>query len=307
VTGAASGIGKALAEKCIMEGMHVFLCDLNMAVIQNVANGMKKLAILPEQRILPFPMDCSSEKDNKLLLKAILDNFATVNLCFLNAGVGGGNGSNTVLGGDEEQWRWVEEVNFWGMWYGSRLFGNKMAELAKEDNSYEGHICNTASAAGYMTGALGAYSTSKHSVVALTETLLQDLYNRGVFPQVGASVLCPHVVKTNIFDQSKYQQSKTKKMVDSKYNQTKKMFFSAPGAIEPSVLANTVFESIRKQDLYINTHPDQTRELVFGRAKDIMYAQPRLERMKMGKIRYDIRQRVESGKNLKKLPVRSKL
>merc|ERR1712217_674656 len=101
------------------------------------------------------------------------EHFGVVNLVFFNAGVGGSKGSTSVLGADLQQWRWVEEVNFWGVIYGCKLFGRVMVEQAKRDGT-EGHIVNTSSMAGLTHGFLGAYSTSKHAVVAITEGLIAE-------------------------------------------------------------------------------------------------------------------------------------
>ena len=77
--------------------------------------------------------------------------------CVVAAGVGGGEGSDSVLNADVEKWRWVEGVNFWGVLYGSKLFGEHMVARAKADATYEGHIVNTASMAGQVArGPAGA-------------------------------------------------------------------------------------------------------------------------------------------------------
>ena len=200
VTGGASGIGYGIAEKCVKSGMHLVVADLKLPDIEKAIKDLSRHAN-GDQKIVPFPMDCANKEDNQKLLNATLQHFNSVNLAFFNAGVAGGIKASSLLDGEEERWRWVEEVNFWGVYYGAKVFGTKMVELAKSNPSYEGHIVNTASAAGYGAG-FGAYSTSKHSCVALTETLIQDFYNKEVFPRLSASVLCPFFVQTNIV--SKY-------------------------------------------------------------------------------------------------------
>ena len=91
------------------------------------------------------------------------------------------------------------QVNFWGVLYGSKLFGKYMSEQAIE-SGVESHIINTVSVAGVSGGGLGAYSTSKHSALAVTEKLMEELQANGAFPTMGASALCPAFVNTNIND-----------------------------------------------------------------------------------------------------------
>ena len=90
-------------------------------------------------------------------------------------------------------------MNFWGVLYGSKLFGKYMSEQAIE-SGVESHIINTVSVAGVSGGGLGAYSTSKHSALAVTEKLMEELQANGAFPTMGASALCPAFVNTNIND-----------------------------------------------------------------------------------------------------------
>ena len=157
--------------------------------------------------------NCSGKlEDVQRLLDETLSAFGGVNLACFNAGVGGSGGqdgapsSMSVLDADLERWEWVEAVNFWGVLYGSKLFGKYMSEQALADGT-EGHIVNTASMAGVQAGFLGAYSTSKHSVVALTEKLVTELQMNGAFPAMGASVLCPAFVATNIYDSARYDKA----------------------------------------------------------------------------------------------------
>merc|ERR1711879_113926 len=140
-----------------------------------------------------------------------------------------------------------------------------MVSQARKDGT-EGHIVNTASMAGYVTGMMGAYSTSKHSCVAVTEGLLQDLRIAKIFPTVATSVLCPGFVQTNIFDQSKYVQSGAAPPAAN----VAKAFAKMPGSIPTSEVADMVFEAIHKQDLYINTHPQSVQEAVRSRAEGII-------------------------------------
>ena len=120
--------------------------------------------------------------------------FGAPHLVFNNAGVGSGG---LIWENSVADWQWVLGVNLWGVVHGVRLFTPMMLQAAKQDPSYRGHIVNTASMAGLLAAPnMGVYNVSKHAVVALSETLYQDL--QLVSHQVGASVLCPYFVPTGI-------------------------------------------------------------------------------------------------------------
>ena len=282
------GIGRAIAERALAEGCHLVIGDLKQENLDKVAAEMSDLG--HAGKIITVKMDASKLEDNQRLLDVTLAEFGEVNLFFANAGVGGGPTASSVLNADFEKWQWVESVNFWGVLYGCKLFGNAMVEEAKKRNaaggkSYEGHIVTTSSMAGIVHGILGAYSTSKHSVVALTEGLMREFQAMDLYPStLGASVLCPAFVNTNIFNQGKYEQARTKNNAASgglDFMQVKEMsaeeekageeaFSKMPGSIPPSQAAATVFESISKQELYILTHPTEAKMAVEGRAKTIL-------------------------------------
>lgn len=267
VTGGCSGIGRSIAEKAMAEGVKgLVLADLKD---EDLALASLELSTLGHGKVVTVRMDASDVDDVQRLLDVTLEHFGVVHLAFFNAGVGGSNGSNSVLAADWEQWRWIESVNFWGVLYGCKLFGNAMVQQAKRDGT-EGHIVNTASMAGLTNGFLGAYSSSKHSAVAVTEALVAEFQALELFPAVSASVLCPGFVATNIMDQSQYTESGVKPLSVEQRATRAASFSKISGSISPSEVANIVFEGIRKQDFYILTHPDMAAMLVQDRAAQII-------------------------------------
>ena len=220
ITGGVSGIGRALAERCMSGGCRgLVIGDLNP---EQLATAKGELGELGDAEVLTVTMDAGKLEDVQRLLDDTLSAFGAVHLACFNAGVGGSPGSMTVLDADLEKWEWVEQVrraffffstlwaglqvvnfcpqvNFWGVLYGSKLFGKYMSEQAIE-SGVESHIINTVSVAGVSGGGLGAYSTSKHSALAVTEKLMEELQANGAFPTMGASALCPAFVNTNIND-----------------------------------------------------------------------------------------------------------
>jgi NAD(P)-dependent dehydrogenase (short-subunit alcohol dehydrogenase family) len=186
VTGAASGIGRALADRWATEGMKVVLADveegpLHAARDELDAGGADVLAVRT---------DVSDAAQVDALAAATLDHFGGVHLVCNNAGVGGG-GQLWEAGLDE--WDWVLGVNLMGVVHGIRAF---VPHLVAQD---EGHVVNTASVAGFAYAPMmGPYNASKAAVVAISETLKAELAMQG--SKVGVSALCPGWVNTRIHE-----------------------------------------------------------------------------------------------------------
>lgn len=183
VTGAASGIGLALAERFATAGLNIVLADveddaLAAAEAKVAAHGVETLTVRT---------DVSKEADVQALAEKTLERFGHVDVVCNNAGVAG---RTDPWFGPLASWEWVIGVNFWGVVHGCRTF---LPHLAGG-----GHIVNTASIAGLYPGFSAAYDASKHAVVALTESLYNTLQVAGL--PVGVSVLCPGWVRTRILD-----------------------------------------------------------------------------------------------------------
>jgi NAD(P)-dependent dehydrogenase (short-subunit alcohol dehydrogenase family) len=185
VTGAASGIGFALADRFASAGMDVVLGDvdengLTSACERIRAHGVDAAAVLT---------DVSDETSLGELADTAYDRFGAVHVLCNNAGVGS---LADPWFGPISAWHWVLGVNLWGVVHGIRAFLPRMLAQA------EGHIVNTASMAGLHPSASPIYDASKHAVVALSEDLYRML--RQVQAPIGVSVLCPGWVRTNILD-----------------------------------------------------------------------------------------------------------
>ena len=183
VTGSASGIGFALAERFARAGMHVVLADieagtLDAAAERIAAHGVETLAVVT---------DVSLEPAVQALATAAVERFGAVHLVCNNAGV---MSKADAWTGPLSGWEWVMGVNFWGIVHGIRAFLPVLVE------SGGGHIVNTASIAGLMPGFGASYDASKHAVVALTEDLFLDMQLSPV--PIGVSVLCPGWVRTEL-------------------------------------------------------------------------------------------------------------
>jgi NAD(P)-dependent dehydrogenase (short-subunit alcohol dehydrogenase family) len=188
------------------------------------------------------------------LATAVQQRFGAPHFVFNNAGVGAGGlvWENTVA-----DWQWVLGVNLWGVIHGVRLFTPLMLEAARRDPAWQGHIVNTASMAGLLTPPnMGVYNVSKHAVVALTETLYQDLAL--VTDQVGASVLCPYFVPTGInsSERNRPQDLAAGQLTRSqRIGQAMNDKAVSSGKVTAAQVAALVFDAVASDTFYIYSHP----------------------------------------------------
>jgi NAD(P)-dependent dehydrogenase (short-subunit alcohol dehydrogenase family) len=183
VTGAASGIGLALAERFATSGLHVVLADVDEAGLAAAAERIGARGV----DTLTVVTDVTDETSVQALASATLERFGAAHVVCNNAGVAS---TADAWFGPISSWQWVLGVNLWGVVHGVRAF---LPTLIAQG---EGHIVNTASIAGLNPGFGPSYDASKHAVVALTEDLYTMLTSMGL--PVGVSVLCPGWVRTNM-------------------------------------------------------------------------------------------------------------
>ncbi len=189
VTGAASGIGLALAQRFARAGMDVVLADVDEAALAAAASQVAAAGVAA----LAVPTDVSDEHSVDALAEQARARFGRVHVVCNNAGVMSPADPWT---GPLTTWEWVMGVNMWGVLHGVRAFLPGLLEQG------EGHIVNTASIAGLLPGFSASYDASKHAVVALSEDLYTYTANLG--GAVGVSVLCPGWVRTGIMDAGRH-------------------------------------------------------------------------------------------------------
>jgi NAD(P)-dependent dehydrogenase (short-subunit alcohol dehydrogenase family) len=244
LTGAASGFGLECARIGATHGMNLVLVDVQ-ADAELSATGVQVMA----RRV-----DVSSASAMDALAAEVVTRFGAPHFVFNNAGVAT---SGLVWEHSVADWEWVLGVNLWGVIHGVRCFTPHMLAAAKADPSWQGHVVNTASMAGLLTPPnMGIYNVSKHAVVALSETLYQDLAL--VTEQVGASVLCPYFVPTGIAQSQRNRPAglaADKPTPSQLIGQAMSEKAVNSGKVSAADVAARVFAAIETNQFYIYSHP----------------------------------------------------
>jgi NAD(P)-dependent dehydrogenase (short-subunit alcohol dehydrogenase family) len=186
VTGAASGMGCAFAERFAREGMRVVLADIEQAALASAVDDLRA----QHYDVLGVQTDVIRLESVEALARRTLDAYGQVHLVCNNARVEGYL-DGALWEATSKDWEWTFGVNFWGVVNGVRTFLPIM--LAQDA---DGYMVNTASATGLVRGS-NMYGITKHAVRALSEALYGQLQQRAA--RVGISVLCPGVVNTRLF------------------------------------------------------------------------------------------------------------
>ena len=246
VTGAASGMGLAFAHRFADEGMNVVLADIEAEPLSMAESALKAKGA----KVLAIRTDVSAEEDIERLADAAFSEFGNVHILCNNAGVAATGATLRAYAweGPLTDWQWTLGVNFMGVLYGVRAFVPRMLE-----NGEEGHIVNTASMAGLLTGA-NPYNVSKHGVVCLTEGMYRDF--KAIGSKLSASVLCPGLIRTSILDAERNRPpelgSTDLTALRPELREWAAGFEAALSqGIEPDDVAGMVFESIRDDHFYI--------------------------------------------------------
>jgi NAD(P)-dependent dehydrogenase (short-subunit alcohol dehydrogenase family) len=260
VTGAASGIGLALAERFAAEGMKVVMADIEGAALATAAERLRGKA----PAVLATPVDVSRPEDVERLARETYQAFGAAHVLCNNAGV-------AVIGAVHEHtladWQWVINVNLWGVIHGVRAFLPRM--LAGGD---EGHIVNTASMAGLTTAPfMSVYDVTKHGVVALSESMYKELQVTG--SPIGVSVVCPGLIDTNIMRSSRNrpealaEAGKAGPMAQA-FGQS--LADRLAGGYPPSEVAAQVAQGIREDRFYIVPAQPEVKGGIAIRAQDLI-------------------------------------
>jgi NAD(P)-dependent dehydrogenase (short-subunit alcohol dehydrogenase family) len=264
VTGAASGMGRAFAERFAQEGMKVVLADVEEEPLENAVLDLRR----KEFEVLGVVTDVSKPEAVENLARRAIDAYGKVHVLCNNAGVSGE--LCFIWEATPRDWQWTMGVNFWGVVNGMRTFVPLMLQHGEE-----GHIVNTASIAGLMHG-WGIHGVTKQAVVAISESLVAQLAL--IDARIGVSVLCPSAVNTNIPTSRRNRPPELTNDADDPANvvtpqmQRYRERMNAALALgkDPAEIADIVYNAVRNGDFYILTHPDQQEERVRARAETII-------------------------------------
>jgi NAD(P)-dependent dehydrogenase (short-subunit alcohol dehydrogenase family) len=243
VTGAASGIGRALASRFASLDMKVVMADVELATLREAASGLEAEG----REVLTVQADVSQADSMSALAESALDAFGSVDVLCNNAGVFAGGLSWEAPPSDYE---WVFGVNVWGVVNGLRAFVPRMLAQGSE-----GHIVITASMAALTTAPFsGPYNMSKAAVFSLSETLYLEMQSRG--GPIGVSVVCPELVDTAIARADRNRPEHLMRKAGEGESPERDLVEAAIGqatqtGLDPSVLADRTFEAIRERRLYV--------------------------------------------------------
>jgi len=263
VTGAASGIGRAMAERFAEEGMNVVLSDVEEGALAQTEARMKASGAT----VLAVRTDVSSAADVRALAGKTIEAFGAVHVLCNNAGVPPVVGPSWEL--TEADWQWVLGVNLWGVIHGIGAF---VPIMLRQGN--EGHIVNTASIAGLLSAPWAAtYDVAKHGVVTLSESLHRELALTK--SRIKVSVLCPAWVKTHLMDGDRnrpadLQGDGAQEAGVPQASMMEQVFrHSVATGTEPAGIAEMVLDAIREERLYVLPH-SQWKEQIRARMEDIL-------------------------------------
>ena len=236
VTGAASGIGRALCLAFAREGARVVAADLDEPGLAETVAGVARAG----SRAVAVRTDVSRLAEVQALAERAFGEFGAVHVVCNNAGIALWGGLESATHRD---WEWAIGVNLWGVIHGIEAFVPRMVAQQQP-----GHIVNTASMAGLIASqGLGVYNTTKYAVVGLSETLQKDLRNHGI----GVSVLCPMGVKTAIRGSARNRPAELRNPAGAESGGEVDLIGRY---LEPEDVAERVLRAIRANRLYVITH-----------------------------------------------------
>ena len=265
VTGGASGIGRALAEAFTAAGSAVVVADLDGVEAEVVAAGIR--AAGGEAEAVGVNVADAAAVDQ--LAATTLERFGRVDVLCNNAGV---STFNLLRDQTLDDWRWVFDVNLWGVVHGLQSFVPVMRKQGTP-----GHIVNTASIAGLLSGVafIGPYAATKVAVVSISETLSQELAIDQV--PIAVSVLCPSSVDTRVMESERSRPAERGVEHRSEVAESVRLAirdsFTGLSGLTPATVASRTLEAIRAGQFWIITHPDE-RPMVEDRFAGVLHSFP---------------------------------
>ena len=269
VTGAASGIGRALAGRLAAAGARLVLADIEDRPLEEVAAALRA----DGAEVVAVHADVSKADDVERVAMTAMDVYGALHLCVNNAGVAGGGLAWEV---PLDEWDWVLGVNLYGVVHGLRSFVPRIIE------SGGGHVVNIASMAGLTSNpGMAVYNVTKHSVVTLSETLALDLSL--THPEVGVTVVCPGWVRTQINRSERNRPERAGSALDVEPATELQCDLRSivdgliESGLEPDDVADMILDAVRTGRFTVLTHPEW-QAMVTRRVEGLLAGeQPRLD------------------------------
>jgi len=257
VTGAASGIGRAMSDAFVASGARVVLADVEAQSLSRVAAEIEGAG----GTVLAVPTDVTKAEQVEALADRATEAFGAVHVVCNNAGVAI---AGPIWEHTTDDWEWLLGVNLWGVIHGMRTFVPRFIAQG------EGHVVNTASVAGLTSSPfMGVYNVTKHGVVTLSETLARDLQLTGA--PVGVSVLCPGFVQTRILESDRNRPSGLGAGADRERPNEMRAAMEQliREGLPPAEVARMVVEAVREDRFYVLTHPEYV-DAIRQRFEDVL-------------------------------------
>lgn len=265
VTGAASGIGRAVAGRLAAAGARLVLADIELAPLEATADALRA----DGAEVAAVRADVADAAQVEQLGDVAVDTFGALHLCVNNAGVASGGLTWEI---DLEDWAWVLGVNLWGVVHGVRSFVPRIIE------SGGGHVVNIASMAGLTSNpGMAPYNVTKHAVVTLSETLALDLSL--THPEVGVTVVCPGWVRTQINRSERNRPERSGSALDHDGDVVPQFDLRSvidgliATGLEPDDVAAQIVDAVQTGRFTVLTHPGW-QSLVSRRVERILDGEP---------------------------------
>jgi NAD(P)-dependent dehydrogenase (short-subunit alcohol dehydrogenase family) len=261
VTGAASGIGLALARTFLDRGMNVMMADVEDAALNAALHGLSNYG----DRVASVRCDVAIGEELTAAAARTFATFGNVHILCNNAGVSRAGLVEEIAVAD---WDWVVGVNLYGLIHGLRAFLPHMKQHGEA-----GHIVNTSSMSGLTPKALaGPYGATKFAIVGLSHVLAAELAGT----KLGVSVLCPGWTRTNMPDNGRNRPSRFGGPYDYRTDpvlaeRNRQYVEGSRSGLDPLDLAALVMGAIEEDEFYIITQPSRRGE-VQSRCDEILGA-----------------------------------
>ena len=245
VTGGASGIGLAIAERFGREGARIMLADIEADALEAAVDRLRGYGITARGQIA----DVSDFGSVQALEAATREAFGGTDLLFNNAGV---SITGPTWAMSEDDWRWVWGVNVWGVVNGVRAF---LPNMLKQGS--EGHVINTGSLASFNgNGDHAPYCSSKAAVLGLSQSLYSEM--QAMMTGIGVSIVCPGMVATRINESWRNRPSEDAPWSDREFADNAFVTGSAEfqgRGLPPEAIADSTFDAVREDRFYVFTGP----------------------------------------------------